>query len=159
MDRTDDRTVRPRDRPDNPMDDSTDERITLEELFERYERLPSRDAEETKRELVDRMLEAVADGLAQADADEDGYRTLRDVSARVRLLAPGAEGFDDAVLQLIDAAREAFGAERLGGLIAERAPQRDVQTGAPGDAVTEASEDSFPASDPPGYVAGGESVR
>jgi hypothetical protein len=155
MDQADDRAVRPKDRTDDPRD----EPITLQELFERYELLPARDVEETKRELVGRMLKAVADQLAQTDAGDDRYRAVRDASALVRLLAPGAERFDDAVLQLIDAAREAFGAEHLGGLVRGRAPQSDVGGGEADDPVMETSEDSFPASDPPGYVAGGEGVR
>jgi hypothetical protein len=141
-----------------------DERASLEDLFERFESLPSRDEEQAKRELVDRMLAAVADRLAATDADDERYRDVRDASARVRLLAPGADGFDEAVLRLIDAVREAFGGERLAEVLSTRAPER--QEGAEvegaeveGDSVTGASQDSFPASDPPGYVAGGEGSR
>jgi hypothetical protein len=134
------------------------EQASIEDLFERFESLPSRDEEQTKRELVDRMLAAVADRLAGAGADAR-YQHVRDATARVRLLSPGADGFDEAVLGLIDAVREAFAGDRLVDVVRARPPERleDVEGG--GDRVTGASEDSFPASDPPGYVAGGEGSR
>lgn len=132
---------------------------SLEDVFERYESLPSGDAEDAKRDVVDRILAGIAQRLARVDARDERYRAVRDRAARVRLLAPGAEGFDDAVLHLIDAARELLGDAPL----ADAEPVRAVaaaEDAEPADrAVTEASEASFPASDPPGYVAGGDGAR
>jgi hypothetical protein len=122
-----------------------DEHASLEDLFERFESLPSRDAEDAKREVVERVLAAIAGRLAEAGV-AGRYRSVRAASARVRLLSPGAEGFDDAVLDLIDAARPVR-------------PAQPPPEPAGQDAVTEASEGSFPASDPPGFVAGGDGSR
>jgi flavin-binding protein dodecin len=128
-----------------------DERGSLQALFERYESLPSRDEEGLKRALVDRIVVAVAARLAEG-GDDERYRTLRDATARLRLLSAGAASFDEAVLDVIDAAREALG----DAAIAEVVPVRPaVPEEAPtDDDVTRASEASFPASDPPGFVAG-----
>jgi hypothetical protein len=141
--------------PNDPIDEVT----SLEELFERYESMPSLDAEEAKRELVDRMLAVMARRLAETDdvADFDRYRPVRDATSRVRLLAPGADGFDDAVLGLIDAARDAFARHVLTEGVRASPPRRGSANGSAGDRVTQASEESFPASDPPGYAAGGGS--
>jgi hypothetical protein len=130
---------------------------TLEELFDDFESLPAHDAVQTKREVVDRILGAIARRLAEA-GDDERYRAVRDAAARVRLLAPGAEGFDDAVLELIDAARAAFDDERLADVVPVR-PEQPVPPPDADDEVTEASEESFPASDPPGFVAGGDGSR
>jgi hypothetical protein len=134
-----------------------DERASLEDLFERFESLPSRDAEDAKREVVDRMLAGIAGRLVEAGV-AGRYRNVRTASARVRLLAPGAEGFDEAVLELIDAARESFDEEPLADVVPVRAAQSPAEP-AGEDAVTEASEESFPASDPPGFAAGGDGSR
>jgi hypothetical protein len=136
------------------------EPVTLEQLFERYERLPSRDEEPAKRELVDLIVVAIADRLVRA-GDDARYRQLRDATARLRLLSPGADGFDDAVLEVIDAARDAFGDER--DVFVVRPPARTEGEGGEreerDDDVTQASEESFPASDPPGFVADGDGTR
>jgi hypothetical protein len=131
----------------------------LEELFERYESLPSQDAEDEKREVVDRILSVVAQNLASFDPGDDRYRGVRDAAARVRLLAPRAVGFDDAVLDLIDEARAALGRERLADAVAVRPPPGGEGAEPAGEKVTEASEESFPASDPPGYAAGADGAR
>ncbi len=143
---------------DEPTNGSPDE--TLDDLFERYEALPAQDAEREKRDLVDRIVVAVADRLADV-RDDRRYTAVRDATARLRLLAPGADGFDDAVLDLIDAAREAFdpddSADDRAGV---RSPSRLEALREPDDDdVTEASEESFPASDPPGFVADGDGSR
>ncbi len=130
---------------------------TLEDLFDDFESLPAQDAVQTKREVVDRILAAIARRLAEA-GDDERYRAVRDAAARVRLLAPGAEGFDDAVLELIDAARGAFDDERLADVVPVR-PEQPAPPSDGEDEVTEASEESFPASDPPGFVAGGDGSR
>jgi hypothetical protein len=96
-----------------------DEHASLEDLFERFESLPSRDAEDAKREVVERVLAAIAGRLAEAGV-AGRYRSVRAASARVRLLSPGAEGFDDAVLELIDAARESFDEEPLADVVPVR---------------------------------------
>jgi hypothetical protein len=132
------------------------EATSLEDLFERFESLPAQDAEDVKGQLVGRMLAAIADRLG-AVGDGDRYRSVRAASARVRLLAPGADGFDDAVLQLIDATRDAFDEEPLAEVVPVRSPQ--PAESAEEDVVTEASEESFPASDPPGFAAGGDGAR
>jgi hypothetical protein len=134
-----------------------DEHASLEDLFERFESLPSRDAEDAKREVVERVLAAIAGRLAEAGV-AGRYRSVRAASARVRLLSPGAEGFDDAVLELIDAARESFDEEPLADVVPVR-PAQPPPEPAGQDAATEASEESFPASDPPGFVAGGDGSR
>jgi hypothetical protein len=126
---------------------------SLAELFERYEALPSRDAEDAKRDLVDRILDGVAAQLAEAGEGDDRHRAVRDVAVRVRLLAPGADAFDDAVLGLIDAARAAFG-DTLTDVVPARSAAERGRSEPAGEVVTEASEESFPASDPPSYVAG-----
>jgi hypothetical protein len=130
------------------------EATSLEALFDEFESLPARDAEDAKRDVVDRILAAVAARLA--DAGDDGrFRAVRDASARARMRSPGAAGFDDGVLALIDAAREAFEDGPLAEVVEVRSP-RPGGAPADGDGVTEASEESFPASDPPGFVAGGD---
>ena len=130
------------------------EPTSLEGLFERYESLPSQDAEDPKRATVELIVAAVAERLAGA-GDDERYRTVRDATARLRLLSPGAAGFDEAVLEVIDATRDAFG----DGALAEVVPVRPAPSPArtpTRDGVTEASEGSFPASDPPGFVAGND---
>jgi hypothetical protein len=125
--------------------------VSLEDLFERYEELPSQDAERTKQQLVDDIVTGIS---SRPDEGGDAYDTLRAAVARLRLLSPGAATFDETVLEVIDLAREALG-ERVADVVPVRSMQpTDAARG--GDAVTEASEGSFPASDPPGYVAGGE---
>jgi hypothetical protein len=141
-----------------PANGRVDEATTLAELFERYESLPSRDEVEAKRALVDRMLAAMAPRLA-SDEESARYRPIRDAGARVRLLTPGADDFDAAVLTLIDAAREAFGEDGLAEVAPAAAPERGEHPRPDVDGVTEASEESFPASDPPGYVAGADGSR
>ena len=127
---------------------------SLEALFDEFESLPARDAEHAKRDVVDRILAAVAGRLADV-GDDERFRSVRDASARVRMRSPGAAGFDDAVLALIDAAREAFDEGPLAEVVEVRRPRAGAAP-ADGDGVTEASEESFPASDPPGFVAGGD---
>jgi hypothetical protein len=128
---------------------------SLRDLFEGFESLPSRDAERAKSDVVDRILAAVAATLARTQAGDPRYRPVRDAAARVRLLAPGADGFDDAVLGLVDAARDAFDEEALAEPIAVGASPDD-RPGTRDAIVTEASEESFPASDPPAFAADGD---
>jgi hypothetical protein len=136
-----------------------DEPASLDDLFQRFESLPSQDADGVKAGLVNDILAAVAERLAAAEADEERYRTVRDAAARVRLLSPGADGFDEAVLELIDAARERFDEQALAETRAVPPRPGDGGGEPEGEVVTRASEESFPASDPPGYAAGGEAGR
>jgi hypothetical protein len=136
-----------------------DRRTSLDELFERFESLPSQDAEGAKAELVERMLATVAERLAGVEPDDERYRPVRAAAARVRLLGSGAAGFDEAVLELIDAARERLDEETLAEGVVVASPAAPGPVEPAGEVVTEASEESFPASDAPGYAAGRDGSR
>ncbi len=129
------------------------EAASLDELFERFEGLPSADVERTKTELLEQILAALA---PHAGNGAPAGRALREAMTRVRMLSAGAEGFDMAVLELIDTARERLDAETRAAPVPSGARPGEGRERGDGDEVDEASKDSFPASDPPAYMAGGQ---
>lgn len=130
----------------------------LEASFDRFKELPARGAFDEKRELVGAIVAGLTRHMAGAASGE--HPTIEDIAARLRLSSPEAPYHDDTVLDLIDLARGHLADGHRHGRAA--AVPRDelaavVDTSDPpastGDRVDEASDESFPASDPPSYAA------
>jgi hypothetical protein len=132
----------------------------LEAAFRRFEELPSGDAFEDKRLLVRDIGGALARHAAGAEPGQ--HRAIDDAAARLQLVSPEAPAHDELALELIDAAREhlADGHDHGGGNALLPAVAAAEAPGAADDRrIDEASDESFPASDPPSYTADPEHDR
>lgn len=138
------------------MATGSDERQRLEASFRRFEELPASDAFDEKRELVRDIIADLARHAAGAAPGE--HARIEESGARLQLLSPEAPDHDDVALELIDAAREHLADGHVHGS-AEPGPPPEALSArgergpeSPNDAIDEASNESFPASDPPSYA-------
>lgn len=139
------------------MSTGPDARV-LEGSFRRFEELPARGAFDEKRELVRDIVAALARHSAGAEVHE--HAAIDAAVARLQMLSPEATDHDEIVLELIDVARahladgHAHGGPDAGpirgstGAPVPSPPEPEP----PDERVDHASDESFPASDPPSYT-------
>lgn len=136
------------------MTPGSDDRERLEGWFRSFEELPASDAFERKHELVRGIVAALTRHAVGARPGE--HAEIDAALARLQLVSAEAPGHDDAVLELIDQAREHLADGHDHGAAVEppqAPPPAPLAYGPEDDAVDEASAGSFPASDPPSYAS------